>query len=395
MNVMPEQLHNDHRLRVMFVHTSLTIGGEEVLLVEILRRLDRTRFSPHLCCLKDLGLLGRSLVGEVPVFERQLAHKYDIRVLMRLTRLMRDRRIDAVVTVGTGGDKMFWGRLAAWRAGVPVIVSAIHSTGWPIRVEWLNRRLEPLTDAFIAVAENHARHLIEHEGCPDEKVHVIPNGVDVERFRPLPRDLQRRQELNLPAEVPVAGTVAVLRSEKNLPRFLRVAKQVREEQPNAHFLIVGDGPARGPCQQMAAALGLGDAVRFCGRRRDIPHLLAQMDVFLLTSDMEASPVSILEAMACGKPVVSTNVGSIPETVVDGLTGFLASPKDERLLAQRVAQLMGGPALAREMGERGRQRILSRFSVQRMVEGYEDLLESLYAEKQTSGACKEPAAQPVG
>ena len=104
-------------------------------------------------------------------------------VLGRLARLMAERRIDAVVTVGPG-DKMFWGRLAAWRAGVPVICSALHSTGVPDHVEWLNRLLAPLTDAFIAVAEPHGRYLAEHEGCPVAKVRVIPNGVDVERFHP-------------------------------------------------------------------------------------------------------------------------------------------------------------------------------------------------------------------
>ena len=190
-------------LRVMFVHTSLTMGGEEVLLVEIIRRLDRVGFAPELCCLKELGPLGEMLAGEVPTFEKLLTSKLDLRVFSRLTRLMRQRQIEAVVTVGTGGDKMFWGRLAAWRSGVPVIVSAIHSTGWPIRVEWCNRRLAGLTDAFIAVAEHHAQHIIQHEGCPEEKVCVIPNGVDVHRFQPRPTDQKLRVELGLPADAPV------------------------------------------------------------------------------------------------------------------------------------------------------------------------------------------------
>ena len=99
-------------------------------------------------------------------------------------RLMRQRRIDAVVTVGTGGDKMFWGRLAGWLAGVPVICSALHSTGLPDHVELPNRLLAPLTDAFIAVAEPHGRYLAEHEGCPAKKIRVIPNGVDVRAVPP-------------------------------------------------------------------------------------------------------------------------------------------------------------------------------------------------------------------
>src|SRR4029078_7016337 len=115
------------------------------------------RIAPELCCLKTLGTLGEQMASEVPVHHGLLKHKLDVRVLGRLTKLLREREIDAVVTVGAG-DKMFWGRLAARRAGVPVVICALHSTGWPDCITWLNRRLTPLTDAFIAVAEKHAKY---------------------------------------------------------------------------------------------------------------------------------------------------------------------------------------------------------------------------------------------
>ena len=128
-------------LRAMFVITSMPVGGMEMLLVELIRRLDRSRFEPELCCLKRFDRLGEVLAGEIPAFTGLIGQKYDLAVLGRLTKLLRRRHIDAVVTVGTGGDKMFWGRSAARLAGVPVICSALHSTGLPDRVEWLNRRL--------------------------------------------------------------------------------------------------------------------------------------------------------------------------------------------------------------------------------------------------------------
>ena len=190
----------------MFVITSMPVGGAETLLVELIRRMDRERFSPELCCLKHYDVLGDALAGEVPAFTGLLSHKYDLRVLGRLTQLMRRRRTDAVVTVGTGGDKMFWGRLAGWLAGVPVICSALHSTGLPDHVEFSNRLLAPLTDAFIAVAEPHACYLAEHEGCPAEKIRVIHNGVDVERFHPRwpTRELQEQWKLD-----PAAPTIVL------------------------------------------------------------------------------------------------------------------------------------------------------------------------------------------
>lgn len=197
-------------MRVMFVITCMPVGGAETLLVELIRRLDRSRFLPELCCLKYPGPLGEVLAKEVPTHTGLLAQKYDFAVLWRLVRLLKRRRIDAVVTVGTGGDKMFWGRLAGWLSGVPVICSALHSTGLPDHVELPNRLLAPLTDAFIGVAEPHGRYLAEHEGCPADRVRVIPNGVDIERFRPRWPDPGLRVELGLPEESPVAGIVAAL-----------------------------------------------------------------------------------------------------------------------------------------------------------------------------------------
>src|SRR4029077_214292 len=111
-------------LKVMFLHTTVGLGGAETLLVDLIRRLDRSRFAPELCCLKGLGPVGEMLAAEVPAFERLLRHKYDAPVIRRRPRFFRRRQVDAIVTVGAG-DKMFWGRLAARLAGVPVVISAI------------------------------------------------------------------------------------------------------------------------------------------------------------------------------------------------------------------------------------------------------------------------------
>ena len=297
------------------------------MLLNLLRRIDRSRFSPELCCLKELGELGEQLQRDIPVHERLLRNKFDIRVLWRLTRLLRNREIDAVITVGAG-DKMFWGRLAAKRAGVPVVISALHSTGWPDCITWLNRRLTPLTDAFIAVAEKHAKYLVEHENLPSGRVVVIPNGVDTDRFQLARPTADVRQQLGIPHSAPLVGIVAVLRPEKNHEMFLRVAARVRRDVVEAHFLIIGDGPRRPELELLAAQLGLSDCVHFLGKRFDVPELLGLLDVFVLTSHNEANPVSILEALATGKPVVSTAVGSIPETVLEGVTGYLVDPGDE-------------------------------------------------------------------
>ena len=151
----PARKTQQRPLRVMFLITSMPVGGAEMLLVNLIRRLDRSRCVPYLCCLKELGPLGDELVAEdVPASSHLIRGKYDLAVLWKLVWRMRREQIDAIVTVGAG-DKMFWGRLAAKLASVPVIAAALHSTGWPDGVGRLNRLLTPITDGFIGVAARH------------------------------------------------------------------------------------------------------------------------------------------------------------------------------------------------------------------------------------------------
>ncbi|MCC7083578.1 MAG: glycosyltransferase [Pirellulales bacterium] len=371
-------------LRAMFVITTLEVGGAETLLVNLLRRMDRARFLPELCCLKSMGALGEQIADEVPVHHDLLRHKYDVAVLGRLTRLLRARQVDAVITVGAG-DKMFWGRLAAARARVPVVISALHSTGWPDEITFLNRRLTGLTDAFVAVAGRHARYLAEQEKLPSRRVVVIPNGVDLKTFHPRPKNAAMLARLGIPKGTPVAGIVAVLRPEKNHELFLQMAARVVRQLPEAHFLVIGDGPRRAELEVLASRFGLGGQTHFVGRRADVPELLSLLDVFVLTSQIEANPVSILEAGATGKPVVATAVGSIPEAVLEGQTGFLVEPGDVNLLAKRVLEVFTNPGMAQRLGAAARQQMVQNWSIERTVSGYEELIERLYEKKRARHA----------
>jgi glycosyltransferase involved in cell wall biosynthesis len=290
---------------------------------------------------------------------------------------VRRPQADAVITVGAG-DKMFWGRLAARAAGVPVVVSALHSTGWPDGVGRLNRLLTPWTDAFIGVADAHAEHLKHNEGFPAAKVHTIYNGVDCMRFAP--RDAAPvRKELGVVDDAPVNGILAALRPEKNHQNFLAGARIDRSQAPRARFLIIGDGPRRAELESLARELGLDDCVHFLGSRSDVPQLLAACDVVALTSHNEAAPVSILEALSTAVPVVAADVGSVKESVVDGETGWLFPAGDVAAFARRTLDLIENPNVSRRMGAEGRRRVLQRWSVEAMVRGYEQLIEQLYAE----------------
>jgi glycosyltransferase involved in cell wall biosynthesis len=367
-------------LRTMFVITSMPVGGAETLLVNMMDRFDKKRIAPEVTCLKEPGPLGEQIADRHPVHSRLIGGKYDLGIMNRLTKLMCERKVDAVITVGAG-DKMFWGRLAARRAGVPVICSALHSTGWPDGVGRLNRLLTKITDGFIAVADHHGEHLSRHEKFPGDRVHIIRNGVDCDRFCPdAEARLRVREELGLKAKTKLIGIVAALRPEKNHKMFVDVAKQVCDQRDDVHFVIVGDGPQRGLIESVIHREGLQRKVHLLGTRHDTPSIVAALDVFLLCSHNEASPVSILEALACEVPVISTQVGSVGETVVDGQTGYLVAPDDRHDMASRALSVLADENRRQAMGRRGREIVCQTGSVDAMVEGYTLLIETLYRQK---------------
>jgi glycosyltransferase involved in cell wall biosynthesis len=260
----------------------------------------------------------------------------------------------------------------------------------PDHVELPNWLLAPLTDAFIAVAEPHAEYLAAHEGCPAEKIRVIPNGVDVERFHPRWPNRALQQALGLDRKGPTVGIVAALRPEKNHEMFLYVAALVHAKLPAARFLVVGDGPQRAELEALAKSLGIGRAVHFLGTRSDVPELLSLVDVLALSSRMEANPICLLEAMASEKPVVATRVGSVAETVLDGRTGYLVGANDSQRMADRLVRLLTDRRRAATMGRAGREHVIAHWSVDRMVHGYQDLIVDIYAAKcRAQGPSRKP------
>ena len=382
---MPSNLHwlpLDRRgpLRAMFLITSMPVGGAETLLVNLVRRLDRQKVVPQIACMKEMGPLGESLRDEVPIHSELISHKFDVAVVNRLRRLLIRQQIDAVITVGAG-DKMFWGRLAARRAKLPVILSALHSTGWPDGVGRMNRMLTRITDGFIAVAKPHGEFLVEFEGFPRDKVFVIPNGIDTDRFvRDEVARNRLRGEWGIPNTASVISIVAALRPEKNHPLFLEAARLVVDRQPETKFLIVGDGPEREGIQKRISDLELQESVLMLGARSDIPEILSASDGFALTSKNEASPVSILEAMACGLPVVAPDVGSIRESVLEGETGWLYQRGTPETVADRWLQLVEHATDRQRMGARAREHVIECGSLEVMTRGYESLIEKVYRSK---------------
>ncbi len=226
---------------------------------------------------------------------------------------------------------------------------------------WLARR----STALITLSEGLRRELVELGVAPEERFRVIPLGLELKPFLTATPG-QLRAELGLAPGAPLVGLVGRLVPIKAVDQFLEAAGAVAEARPEAHFVVIGDGELRGALEAQADALGLAGTVHFLGFRFDLERLYPDLDVVALSSRNEGTPVSLIEAMAAGRPVVATRVGGVPDLVEDGESGLLVPPDDPKALAEAILSLLGSPERRRAMGERGRARVYPALDISRLA-----------------------------
>lgn len=363
----------------MFVVPDLHTGGAERHVTTLAPKLDPDRFEPSVICIGEQGELFAALPkAGVKSTALNLGGKRNaIRALCQLISRMRSDRPDIVVMRGYNAEIL--GRIASIIAGVGRNVVWVHSaTNIQPRSRLralADRLLIHWTSSYFGVAEAQRPYIVDGLHCPDHKVRIIHNGVELALFD-VRCDRGILTQFGIDAEQPVVGIIASLRDEKDHPTLLRAARAVLDDVPEAQFLIVGDGPTRSELEALSFELGIADNVHFAGARKDIPQLLSAIDVFTLSSVTEAFPMSVLEAMACARPVVCTDVGGVSEVVENGVSGFLVPPSNPAQLAARLTGLLSRPDLMKRMGEAGRRRIEADYSLDRSVQETELAFEEI-------------------
>ena len=381
-------------VRVLFLIDELDVGGTEQQLLELVKRLDRRRYRPMVCCFRP-GRVSREIeAAGVDVFVIEKRAKVDLRLILTLRSLMRRERVDLVQTYLFTANT--WGRLAAILAGVPVIASSERNVDiWERGYKrLLGRWLDRWTACTIANSRAVKEYLVG-KGLPSDKVRVVYNGVDCRRFDgPVTPDATKA-ELGIPPHHAVVGLLARLEPQKDPHAFVQAAARVAAEVPAVSFLVIGGGTLERELRAKANELGIADRVVFTGPRRDVARLLAVCDVSVLSSLKEGMSNTIMESMAAGKPVVATRVGGNAELIEDGVTGFLVPIRDPARLAEGIRRVVEDPMLAKTMGLRAKARTAERFSVDAMVEQterlYDDLVEA--AGLRRNGAAPSPG--PAG
>ena len=375
----------------------LDFGGLETLLVDCINHMPPERYRHAIVCLTGYTEFADKITRPgVALYALDKQPGLGLGIHVKLFKLLRQLRPAVLHTYNFACAEY---AAPAWLAGVPVRVHAEHGRdasdpqGLNPKHNFLRRALVPFIDRYVPVSHDLHRWLKDVVRIPAAKAELIMNGVDTLRFAP-----------KLPAattpwageDVFTIGTVGRLQDVKDqaslIEAFALLCARRPEQRARLRLAIVGDGPLRDKLAQKARELGVHDLVWFPGARNDIPELMRSFDVFALSSIAEGTPVTLLEAMACGLPVVATKVGGIPEVVQDGVNGALVPASNPPALADALEAYVQDPVRVAAHGAAARANIERHYSVAAMVGAYTALYDRLSNTKTTPRGITEPCAE---
>jgi glycosyltransferase involved in cell wall biosynthesis len=391
-------------IKVAHIITKLELGGAQQNTLYTLVHLNRQQFQPVLITgtegilIEDANRLQdvtryyvRSLVREVNPIQ-------DLKAVFKIWRVLLEEKPAIVHTHSSKAGIV--GRWAAKLAGVPIIIHSIHGFGFhdvrakhsPDEIKtsfikglvntlpllqqkffiFLEYVTAPITTYFIAVSRANIEKGIALNLFDSSRVSLIRSGIEIASFRDVVVDrTEKLKGFGYDPDTPVVGMIACFKPQKAPLDFIRVARLVHQQVPEARFLMVGDGELRPQIESSIRELGLSGVVRLTGWRRDIPEILHTLNILVLTSLWEGLPRVFPQAMAAGVPIVATGVDGAPEAIKDGINGYLLPPGDIKGLADRVIYLLRHPDLTRKMGQQGLS-FVDEFDSDQMVRQQEEL-----------------------
>lgn len=372
-----------HPLRVLQVIAGLNIGGAEKVVDLLVRTFSRDDVCSGVCCTKAIGVLGEALreqVADVPMY---LAASTGIvgRYLtpLKLHQCITEFRPDVVHTHGSAA--MIHAGPLAMAGALPPWVHTYHFGDYSNRP--MSRMLKAETffsrypARLVAVSETQRRSIIQRLGVDERRLQTVVNGVPLNPFLGDRTVADRqRQALGIGRDELVIGTIAVLSEQKGISVLLKAIRHLVSEGATARFLIVGGGPLEQRLREESAALGLEDRVHFTGWRQDNLELMTVLDIFVMSSQWEAMPIALLEAMAAGRPIVATEVGENARILDHGRCGTLVSANDERALAEAMTRLAVSPDLRGQVAAQAQERHREAYSVGAMIAAYSQAFASV-------------------
>jgi glycosyltransferase involved in cell wall biosynthesis len=368
-------------------------GGPDKTILLSAERHDRTRVDVVVVYIRDVrdqefSIGEKARAKGLTFYEIEERGKFDIRVLKTLREIVLRHDITLIHAHDYKTDLFaFLLRRWLWRRKLALLSTAHAWVMLGFRGELYRRldlRLMRRFDHLIAVSHATKKEMVD-DGVPSDLISVIHNGIDTEVWARSKLSISLRAELNLTGAFPVIGYVGRIMPEKDLETWLRAAALVRKRFPQARFVMVGEGKDNSYLEQLkrlAAELGIAERTHFPGYRSDLLPVYASFDLFLLSSRREGLPNSILEAMAIGLPVVTTDVAGAKELVVNGETGFIVPQQDVQGLARAVLTILGDEQHRSAMAQAGRRRVECEFSFSGRLRRIEDLYEQILRSRRT-------------
>lgn len=350
------------RIRVIEMIDEASLGGGQMHVYLLAKYLDPATFDVLIACEPSGFLVDKTTELGFPNIPVQVSNRFDLSRLMQLRSTLRVYEADVLHT--HGGTAGFWGRVASLIAGTPSIrVHTYHGLHYlnphqkaPRRFQWTDRALVPLTHSTICVCQSDFERGIRAGVVDPSKSVVIHNGIEVDGFRKNEsRDMIRRK-MGASPDAFVFGNIGRLHIQKGHRFLLEAFRNVWRAFPSSRLWIVGDGELREDLVQLSIHLGLSDAVLFPGAQSDIAGLLSGMDAFVLSSLWEGQPISLIEAMAAGKPLVSTNVDGVAELVTHGVDGLLVPAANSNELSINMMKLLKDKELCGRLSRNTQLRI---------------------------------------
>lgn len=350
-------------MRVLHVESGRHLYGGALQVLFLLRGLQCLGGEQILVCAQDSAILRTALACADRVHGIPMRGDGDLMLIARLRRIVRNERPDLIHLHSRRGADVLGG-IAARLAGVPVIVTRRVDNPEPPWLVGVKYRLH----SHVVTISEAIRQVLLAAGLPPDKVTCVPSAVDSDLYRPQAEHDWFRRTFALAREERTVGMVAQFIARKGHRTLLDAIPLVLRRHPRTRFLLFGRGPEQVAIQRGAEQRGLARHVVFAGFRDDLPRILPCLDLLVHPALLEGLGVALLQAAACGLPVVASRVGGIPEIVRGGENGELVAPGDPEELARAVNRLLADRALAARYGQAGRQRVLRGFSVRAMVEG---------------------------
>ena len=363
------------RRAVLHLLTGRTFGGAEEHALSILTAIREYGFEPELAAPAELIAAMEPALTDAGVkcLPLEFSSRLDVLTGARLLRYIRRENI-AILHCHLFTASLF-GAGVARMAGVGAVLETCHGPevwrmGKGLRASfWVDRQVGRLVDKYIAVSHAAERHLVENKRVPKNKIRVIHNGRELDRFAPA--NAQRRRAATRAAlglgDEPVILTMARLDDQKGHRHLIDALAILAARRPNLVTLLAGEGPLEDSLRAQCARLGIADRVRFLGYRRDVPEILEAADIVVLPSLYEGLPLVAIEALAAGRPMVATEVDGTPEVVIHEKTGLLVPPANPAALAAAIERLLNNPSLASRLASDGRKFVNENFAVQRQIE----------------------------